>query len=134
MRRSICDNTSRVVSSGEIWSADIENDDAMNIFRFDEPVSEDLEAFHRDGYLAYPDVFTDEAREGLIEEIHQFEPVREFLGLSDEERDKLEYPAEFPCGRGTNADPGGMHLSMRRSSPPSSTRRSLPTITSATRH
>lgn len=65
---------------------------ALNVFRFDEPASEDLEAFHRDGYIAYPDVFTAEAREGLMEEIHNFEPVNEFLGLSDEERGKLEQP------------------------------------------
>ena len=51
---------------------------ALNVFRFDEPASEDLEAFHRDGYIAYPEVFTDEAREGLMEEIHNFEPVHEF--------------------------------------------------------
>lgn len=67
----------------------------MTVFRFDEPASEDLETFHWDGYIAYSDVFTDEAREGLIEEIHQYAPVRDFLSLSDEDRYKLDDPTRY---------------------------------------
>jgi len=34
-------------------------------FRFDAPSAEDVEGFHRDGYIAYHDVFIDEALAGL---------------------------------------------------------------------
>lgn len=51
-----------------------------SLFRISEPSQEDIDSFHNDGYIAYPDVFTDDGREGLIEEItHQFEPTREYI-------------------------------------------------------
>lgn len=51
-----------------------------SLFRISEPSPEDIDSFHNDGYIAYPDVFTDDGREGLIEEItHHFEPTREYI-------------------------------------------------------
>ncbi len=53
---------------------------ANSLFRLSRPSKEDIDAFHNDGYIAYPDVFTDEARKGLIDEItHHFEPTREYI-------------------------------------------------------
>ena len=51
-----------------------------SLFRISEPSTEDIHSFHNDGYIVYPDVFTDDGREGLIEEItHQFEPTRAYI-------------------------------------------------------
>lgn len=62
------------------------------IFRIQTPTEEHLAAFHKDGYLALPDVFTDEARQGLIDEVLTYGPVREFLHLTDEERQEQNAP------------------------------------------
>ena len=66
-----------------------------SIFRIDAPSSEDLAAFHRDGYIAYPGVFTDAGRAGLIDEILHLDQVEEFLSLSDDERGKLDRPYQY---------------------------------------
>ncbi|MCG9126712.1 phytanoyl-CoA dioxygenase family protein [Candidatus Poribacteria bacterium] len=51
-----------------------------SLFRLSEPSPEDIDSFHNDGYIAYPDVFTDEGRDGLIDEItHHFNPTREYI-------------------------------------------------------
>ena len=51
-----------------------------SLFRLSTPSNQDIESFHKDGYIAYPDIFTDDGREGLIEEItHQFEPTRQYI-------------------------------------------------------
>lgn len=61
-----------------------------SLFRLSGPSQADIDSFHNDGYIAYPDVLTDDAREGLIEEITQrFEPARKYietLGNGDSER------------------------------------------------
>ncbi|RKU29650.1 hypothetical protein C6497_05790 [Candidatus Poribacteria bacterium] len=64
-----------------------------SLFRISEPSTEDLNSFHNDGYIAYPDVFTDDGREGLIEEItHQFEPTREYIeSLNNGEHPERSY-------------------------------------------
>ena len=56
-----------------------------SIFRIDAPSSEDLTAFHRDGYVTFPDVFTDVGRAGLINEILNLGHVREYLQALDSE-------------------------------------------------
>jgi hypothetical protein len=48
-------------------------------FRQATPTPADIDAFHRDGFIVYADVFTDEAREALTEEILGLELVREHL-------------------------------------------------------
>lgn len=53
------------------------------LFRLNAPSTANLEAFHRDGYLALPDIFTDEARTGLIDEIHQIDDVCAYLRQQD---------------------------------------------------
>ena len=50
-----------------------------SLFRREAPTAEELAAFHRDGFLAIQDIFTDAGREGLIEEILHHEPVQAFL-------------------------------------------------------
>ena len=51
-----------------------------SLFRSSTPSQADIDSFHNDGYIAYPDVFTDDGREGLIEEITQhFEPSRQYI-------------------------------------------------------
>ena len=51
-----------------------------SLFRLSGPSQEDIDSFHNDGYIAYPDIFTDDGREGLIEEITQhFEPTRQYI-------------------------------------------------------
>ncbi len=50
-----------------------------SLFRLSCPSQADIDCFHNDGYIVYPDVFTDEAREKLIEEITQLEPVRQYI-------------------------------------------------------
>lgn len=62
------------------------------MFRRAAPSQDELAAFEQDGYLAYPDVFTEEALAGLTDEVHGYAPVRDFLGLSDEARAKLDNP------------------------------------------
>ena len=50
-----------------------------SLFRVSGPTTADLDSFHDDGYILYPDVLTDEARENLIAEITEYEPVRKYL-------------------------------------------------------
>ena len=51
-----------------------------SLFRLSGPSQADIDSFHKNGYIAYPDVFTDDGREGLIEEITQrFEPTRQYI-------------------------------------------------------
>ncbi len=59
----------------------MENETEQNsLFRLSAPSQSDLESFHDDGYIAYPDVFTDAGREGLIDEItERFEPTRSYI-------------------------------------------------------
>ena len=56
-----------------------------SLFRMAVPTAHDIEAFHRDGYILFPDVFTDAARERLVEEILQLDSVRQYLAPKDEE-------------------------------------------------
>ncbi|MBM3263771.1 MAG: phytanoyl-CoA dioxygenase family protein [candidate division Zixibacteria bacterium] len=60
----------------------------LPLFRLTEPSREHIDDFHRDGYIAFPDIFTDEGREELIAEALRYTPVREFLARSPEERQK----------------------------------------------
>ena len=61
-----------------------------SLFRLSGPTPADVESFHNDGYIVYPGVFTDEAREKLIEEITQHEPVREYIDALDDPTDEIE--------------------------------------------
>ncbi|MEM7132471.1 MAG: phytanoyl-CoA dioxygenase family protein [Chloroflexota bacterium] len=61
-----------------------------SLFRLNSPTKEHLDAFHRDGYIALPDIFTDEARTGLIDEIHQIEDVRDYLHTQEATNDPEE--------------------------------------------
>lgn len=62
------------------------------MFRIEAPSRADLRAFDEDGYVAFPDVLTDEGREGLVSEILGCQQVVEFLGLTDEQRGRSSKP------------------------------------------
>ena len=53
--------------------------DLKSLFRIPGPSGADIESFHNDGYIVFPDVFTDHARESLIREIEGLDQVREFV-------------------------------------------------------
>jgi hypothetical protein len=53
-------------------------------FRLTEPTPEHLEAFHRDGYVALPNIFTKDARNGLVDEVTNLPDVQSYL-LRDED-------------------------------------------------
>ena len=53
--------------------------DLNSLFRLSGPSQVDIDAFHNDGYIAYPNVFTDEARERLIKEIGELDQVRDYV-------------------------------------------------------
>ena len=49
------------------------------MFRTNQPDEREIEAFHRDGYIAYKDVMEDDYREALIEEVLSAGPVFKLL-------------------------------------------------------
>ncbi len=51
----------------------------MPIFRIDAPSAEDLDAFHRDGFVAYPAVFSDEGLKSFVDEIHSRVQVTDYF-------------------------------------------------------
>ena len=55
-----------------------------SLFRLSGPTEADIDAFHNDGYIVYPDVFTDQARGNLIAEITEYAPVRQYLDASEQ--------------------------------------------------
>ncbi len=62
------------------------------IFKIDAPSAEDLAAFHRDGYVAFPAVFSDEGLKGFLDEIHSREQVIELFKKNDDELNKMTSP------------------------------------------
>ncbi|NKB70327.1 MAG: hypothetical protein GKR89_24925 [Candidatus Latescibacteria bacterium] len=66
-----------------------------SLFRRSEPSAEEVAAFHRDGYIAYPDIMTDQGRQGLIEDMTQWDQARRFLALSEQERQAADNPDVF---------------------------------------
>ena len=55
-----------------------------SLFRRQAPSSADLDSFHQDGYIFYPDVLKDEARRSLTDEILGLDSVRHYLDALDE--------------------------------------------------
>ena len=66
-----------------------------SIFRIDAPSSEDIATFHRNGYVAFPDIFTDAGLAGLTDEILHLDPVRELLRSLDDERSTSGEPRRY---------------------------------------
>ena len=62
------------------------------MFRIERPSKADLAAFYEDGYAVFPDVLTDEGREGLTAEILRCAEVVDFLQMADAERGRLSKP------------------------------------------
>ena len=72
-----------------------EEESQGSLFRQTEPTPKEIADFHRDGCIIYADIMTDEAREGLIGEVTNWEPARRFIALSDEARQVEENPGVF---------------------------------------
>jgi hypothetical protein len=63
-----------------------------SLFRLSGPSPVDIDSFHDDGYIVFPDVLYDEARENLIKEITQHDDaIREYLAT-------LDNPSQEPEG------------------------------------
>jgi hypothetical protein len=81
------------------------------LFRQLAPTDGDVDAYHRDGYILYPDIFKDEAREKLTAEILRLDTVRQYLdgldGMADEPRAYFVRPwnERGPCGDQLIDDP-----------------------------
>ena len=65
------------------------------IFRIDAPSQKNIEDFHRDGYVAIPEAFTEEALSGLTDEVLNMEGAREFLRALDDEQGKPSNPTTY---------------------------------------
>lgn len=50
-----------------------------SLFRIARPTEADVEAFHRDGYIFFPDVLQDAARQSLVDEILHSSEVRQYI-------------------------------------------------------
>ena len=87
------------------------NSKTDSLFRLSGPSAADLDSFHNDGYIVYPDVLTEAAREGLIEEITQLDPIREYIEALNSAVGVTEQYAirnwddRGPCGHGLIDDP-----------------------------
>ena len=55
-----------------------------SLFRLAGPSQADIDSFHNDGYIVFPDVLTDQARGNLIAEITEYAPVRQYLDASEQ--------------------------------------------------
>ncbi len=65
------------------------------LFRIDTPSEENLEDFHRDGYIAIPEVFTEEALSALTDEVLNLDGAREYLQTLEAEQGKPSDPAVY---------------------------------------
>lgn len=65
------------------------------IFRIDSPSLEEIAAFHEDGFVAYPNVLTNEGQQGFTDEILSRDRVVEFFETTEAERSKPDNPQDF---------------------------------------
>lgn len=65
------------------------------IFQIDAPSAQDLATFHRDGYVAFPGIFTEAGRAGLLDETVNHEQIADFIHKSDLERSTLPQPYQL---------------------------------------
>jgi len=65
------------------------------IFQIDAPTAEDLATFYRDGYVAFPAIFTEEGLAGLMDETVNHEQIVDFVRQTDEARTKLNQPYQL---------------------------------------
>lgn len=65
------------------------------IFQIEAPAAADLDAFYRDGYVAFPGIFTQEGIDGLMQECVSHPQIVDFLGKSEEERSTLPQPYQL---------------------------------------
>ena len=65
------------------------------LFRIDAPSEENLADFHRDGYVAIPEVFTEEALSGLTDEVLNLEGPREYLHALKADQGKPRDPSVY---------------------------------------
>ena len=65
------------------------------IFRIDTPSQENIEDFYADGYVAIPEVFTEEALSRLTDEVLNIEGAREYLRALDAEQGRPSDPTVY---------------------------------------
>lgn len=53
-----------------------------SLFRLSAPTKADIDSFHNDGYIVYPNILSGDARENLISEITGYEPVQHYLNAA----------------------------------------------------
>lgn len=53
-----------------------------SLFRLSAPTKADIDSFHNDGYIVYPNILSDDARENLISEITGYELVQQYLNAT----------------------------------------------------
>jgi hypothetical protein len=75
------------------------------IFRMEEPSADDLAAFHRDGYVAFPAVFSDDGLKGFLDEILSREQVIELLKKNDDGLNQLPSPYRLDVRPWNNKGP-----------------------------
>ena len=56
-------------------------------FRLDTPSAADLDSFHNDGYIFFPDVLKEESRENLVDEIYANDEVCEYIEARETDPD-----------------------------------------------
>ncbi|MCY3666724.1 MAG: hypothetical protein OXH81_13775, partial [Gemmatimonadetes bacterium] len=78
-----------------------------SLFRRQAPSAADLDSFHQDGYIFYPDVLKDEARLSLTNEILGLDSVRGYLDALDE---KSAAPQSYFVRPWNDRGPCGDHL------------------------
>jgi len=61
------------------------------MFRLEAPTAAEVESFHRDGFIAYPDIMRDETRAALLEEVLAPSAVRGFLAQPDGSESKVHF-------------------------------------------
>ena len=80
------------------------------IFRIEAPSQKNLEDFHRDGYVAIPEVFTEEALSGLTDEVLSMDGAREYLHALDDEQGRPSNPTVYFVRPWNNRGPWGDRL------------------------
>ena len=78
-----------------------------SLFRLQAPSAADLDSFHQDGYIFYPDVLKEEARHSLTNEILGLDSVRSHLDALDE---KSAAPQSYFVRPWNDRGPCGDHL------------------------
>ncbi|MEM7538825.1 MAG: phytanoyl-CoA dioxygenase family protein [Chloroflexota bacterium] len=62
------------------------------IFTITQPSTDQLAAFHKDGFIVFRDIFTEDALSEFLDELVTHPDIAEFIAMTDEERGQLRDP------------------------------------------